>query len=220
MNVAGASIVLGALLLNACTGSVQSDEASGADVPVPPSEVAIAAPTTPPAMIPAPAPPPAQVAAPAASPPPTVPMASPIMPAPAPSPMPPAQPTAPSTSPPALGTQGAMEAAPIFDAGSGTLQADGKTVVFHIVDGTAGKDWNSMDKPVRVERGMTLHLIDDDTLKQHLLHTLETCIHGSRAIGTGYDCVIQQTAPSGMVNGVYDHNGDGGRGRFYIEVVE
>jgi hypothetical protein len=108
-----------------------------------------------------------------------------------------------------------------FDAGSGTMQPDGKTVVFHIPDGTGGNDWNAMANPIRVRRGMTVHLIDDDTTKSHQLHTLgQPCSHGNRPIGEGFDCVVRDTATLGLSNGVYDHNGSGGRGRLYIEVVE
>lgn len=108
-----------------------------------------------------------------------------------------------------------------FDAGAGMMQPDGKTVVFHIADGTGGKDWNSMEQPIRVRRGMTLHIIDDDTTKAHQLHTLgQPCSHGARPIGAGYDCVIRENAALGISTGAYDHNAAGGRGRIYVEVVE
>jgi len=108
-----------------------------------------------------------------------------------------------------------------FDAGSGVMQADGTTVVYHIPEGTGGGDWNPMDKPIRVRRGMTIRFVDDDTTKEHQLHTSgQPCSHGFAPIGEGFDCAIRDNAPAGLVNGVFDHNGAGGRGRVYIEVVE
>jgi hypothetical protein len=108
-----------------------------------------------------------------------------------------------------------------FDAGSGMMQADGKTIIYHIPDGTGGSDWNPMDKPIRVRRGMTIRFIDDDTTKDHQLHTPgQPCSHGLTPIGEGFDCAIRDNAPMGLVNGVFDHNAAGGRGRVYIEVVE
>jgi hypothetical protein len=110
-----------------------------------------------------------------------------------------------------------------FNAGSGVLQPDGKTVVYRIPDGTGGNDWNSKTKPIRVKRGMTLRLIDDDKSTAaggHWLHTYgQPCPHSSRAIGTGYDCVIGQQAPLGIVSGVAEHNIFNGIGYLYIEVV-
>lgn len=110
-----------------------------------------------------------------------------------------------------------------FNAGSGVLQPDGKTVVYRIPDGTGGNDWNSKTKPIRVKRGMTLRLIDDDKSTAaggHWLHTYgQPCPHSSRAIGTGYDCVISQQAPLGIVSGVAEHNIFNGIGYLYIEVV-
>src|SRR5690349_6122333 len=41
-----------------------------------------------------------------------------------------------------------------FNAGSGTLLPDGKTIVYHIPDGTGGNDWNPKSNPIRAKRGM------------------------------------------------------------------
>lgn len=110
-----------------------------------------------------------------------------------------------------------------FNAGSGTLEADAKTVSYHIPDGTGGKDWNPKDKPIRVKRGMTLRLVDDDKSTRsggHWLHTNgQPCPHGLKAIGSGFDCVIGRNAPYGVVSGTFEHNVANGIGRIYIEVV-
>ena len=117
----------------------------------------------------------------------------------------------------------ATDVTPSFDAGSGTLQPDGKTVVYHIPDGTGGNDWNDKLDPIRVQRGMTLRLIDDDKSTRaggHYLHTYgQPCPHGSKAIGKGYDCVISAKAPVGLQSGVAEHNILNGIGHLYIEVV-
>ena len=111
-----------------------------------------------------------------------------------------------------------------FDAGSGDMQADGKTIIYRIPDGTGGKDWNSKSDPIRAKRGMTVRLIDEDKSTKaggHWLHPYgRPCPHSSRAIGTGYDCVISQKAPLGIVSGVAEHNIRNGIGYLYIEVVE
>lgn len=103
------------------------------------------------------------------------------------------------------------------------LQPDGKIIVYHIPDGTGGKDWNKKDNPIRVKRGMSLRLIDDDKSTRaggHWLHTYgQPCPHGTREIGTGFDCVISQRAPIGLVSGVFEHNVANGIGQLYIEVV-
>lgn len=110
-----------------------------------------------------------------------------------------------------------------FDAGPGQIQADGKTVVYHIPDGTGGKDWDSKDDPIKVRRGMVLHLIDDDKSTRaggHWLHTNgQPCPHGLKAIGTGFDCNISMSAPMGIVPGVFEHNVANGIGQLYIKVV-
>jgi hypothetical protein len=110
-----------------------------------------------------------------------------------------------------------------FNAGSGTAMPDGKTIEYHIPDGTGGKDWNPKDKPIRVRHGMTLHLIDDDKSTRaggHWLHTNgQPCLHGLMAIGSGFDCAISTTAPAGVIPGVFEHNVANGIGQLYIEVV-
>jgi hypothetical protein len=97
-------------------------------------------------------------------------------------------------------------------------------VVYRIPDGTGGNDWNDKTKPIRVKRGMTLRLIDDDkstVAGPHWLHTYgQPCQHGTREIGTGFDCVIGPRAPLGVVPGVAEHNIFNGIGYLYIEVVE
>jgi hypothetical protein len=152
----------------------------------------------------------------------------PIAASPPPAPSMPAltPPPPPASATPALaGAAGSGAAKPAsgFEAGSGMLAADGKTVIFHIADGTGGKDWNPKDKPIRVQRGMTLRLIDDDKSTRsggHWLHTNgQPCPHGLRAIGTGFDCVIGRNAPYGVVSGTFEHNVANGLGRIYIEVV-
>lgn len=140
------------------------------------------------------------------------------------------QPVASAGTPAAAGAPATTATAPAtppangFDAGSGMLQADGKTVIYHIPDGTGGKDWNPKDKPIRVERGWTLRLIDDDKSTRsggHWLHTNgQPCPHGLKAIGTGFDCKISANAPMGVVSGTFEHNIANGIGRVYIEVVE
>jgi hypothetical protein len=125
--------------------------------------------------------------------------------------------------PPAGATGGTAPGTSEFNAGAGMLQADGKTVVYRIPDGTGGKDWNSMSNPIRARRGMTVRLIDDDKSTRsgpHWLHTYgQPCPHGARAIGAGYDCVINKNAPLGIVPNVFEHNISNGIGRLYIEVV-
>jgi hypothetical protein len=110
-----------------------------------------------------------------------------------------------------------------FDAGSGELQPDGKTVIYRIPDGTGGEDWNSKDKPIRVQRGWTLRLIDEDKSTAaggHWLHTNgQPCPHAFEAIGDGYDCKISMNAPMGVISGTFEHNVANGLGRIYIEVV-
>ena len=110
-----------------------------------------------------------------------------------------------------------------FNAGSGVLQPDGKTVVYRIPDGTGGNDWNDKKKPIRVQRGMTLRLIDDDKSTAaggHWLHTYgQPCVHGDSAIGAGFDCVINKNAPMGLNTGVAEHNIFNGIGYLWIEVV-
>jgi hypothetical protein len=177
---------------------------AAAGAPAPAAPIQSSAPANAPAAAPAPAPSPPQ------------PMAA--APASAGSPA--------AATPPANTGASASPAAPIngFDAGSGMMQADGKTVVYHIPDGTGGKDWNPKDKPIRVERGMTLRLIDDDKSTRsggHWLHTNgQPCPHGLKAIGTGFDCAIGRNAPYGVVSGTFEHNVANGIGRVYIEVVE
>jgi hypothetical protein len=110
-----------------------------------------------------------------------------------------------------------------FNAGSGTALPDGKTVEYHIPDGTGGEDWNPADNPIRVRRGMTLRLIDDDKSTRsggHWLHTNgQPCPHGLKVIGTGFDCTISMTAPMGKISGVFEHNVANGIGQLHIEVV-
>jgi hypothetical protein len=110
-----------------------------------------------------------------------------------------------------------------FDAGSGTLDADGKTVIYHIPDGTGGKDWNPKDKPIRVSHGMVLRLIDDDKSTKsggHWLHTNgQPCSHATKAIGAGFDCKVNNNAPMGVISGTFEHNVANGIGRVYIEIV-
>ena len=106
-----------------------------------------------------------------------------------------------------------------FDAGSGTLQPDGKTIVYRIPNGTGGKDWNPKSNPIRARRGMTVRLIDDDSTAEHWLHTYgQPCNHGTRMIGSGYDCVIKPNAPFG-ISTTAEHNIFNGIGYIYIEVV-
>jgi hypothetical protein len=123
----------------------------------------------------------------------------------------------------AVGGSAAPAAISSFDAGSGTMDPDGKTVVYHIPDGTGGKDWNPADKPIKVRHGMVLHLIDDDKSTKaggHWLHTNgQPCPHAFVAIGKGYDCNISQNAPMGVIQGTFEHNVANGIGRIYIEVV-
>lgn len=184
-------------------------EAAGAAAPLQPAATPISvAPAAPP-----PAAPPPEAAAPAA-------------PAPAPAAPPAAaQPMAAAAGSAAAATPAAA-AVPVggFDAGSGMMQSDGKTVVYHIPDGTGGKDWNPKDKPIRVGRGMTLRLVDDDKSTKsggHWLHTNgQPCGHGVKAIGAGFDCVVKSNAPYGVVSGTFEHNVANGIGRVYIEVVE
>jgi hypothetical protein len=151
---------------------------------------------------------------------------NPAQPAPAPVAQPTPAPVAAPQASPAAGatTPGAGAAAgATFNAGSGVLQPDGKTVVYRIPDGTGGNDWNPKSKPIRVKRGMTLRLIDDDKSTAaggHWLHTYgQPCAHGNKAIGTGFDCVINQRAPLGLVSGVAEHNIFNGIGYLHIEVV-
>lgn len=126
-----------------------------------------------------------------------------------------------------LEESGSAAAAPApltFDAGSGELQPDGNTVIFRIADGTGGNDWNSEDDPIRIRRGMVLHLIDEDKSTRnggHQLHTYgQPCPHSNRKIGDGYDCIISERAPLGIQDGVAEHNIFNGIGYLYIEVVE
>jgi hypothetical protein len=107
-----------------------------------------------------------------------------------------------------------------FDAGSGELQADGKTVIYRIPKGTGGNDWNPREKPIRVKRGWTLRLVDEDS-GSHWLHTNgQPCPHAFEAIGDGYDCPISMNAPVGVISGTFEHNvAANGLGRVYIEVV-
>lgn len=142
-----------------------------------------------------------------------------------------ASPAAPASAGPAApvastGAAGGGAVTPVpsgFDAGSGELQPDGKTVIYRIPDGTGGNDWNPMDKPIRVKRGWTLHLIDEDgstSAGGHWLHTNgQPCSHGRQAIGEGFDCPIGMRAPIGIVSGTFEHNVANGIGRIYIEVV-
>jgi hypothetical protein len=146
-------------------------------------------------------------------------------PAPAPAATPQGSPTTTTTG--GVGTSApgtGATAGAAFNAGSGVLQPDGKTVVYRIPDGTGGNDWNPKSKPIRVKRGMTLRLIDDDKSTAaggHYLHTYgQPCPHGSKAIGTGFDCVISQRAPLGLASGVAEHNIFNGIGYLWIEVVE
>jgi hypothetical protein len=110
-----------------------------------------------------------------------------------------------------------------WNAGSGTALPDGKTIEYRIPDGTGGKDWNPKDNPIRVRRGMVLHLVDDDKSTRaggHWLHTNgQPCTHGLKAIGQGFDCNISMTAPTGLIAGVFEHNVANGIGQLYIEVV-
>ena len=190
--------------------------------PIIPQPPAAATPTPTPAPAPAAAPSSSAAGAPALAPapPPAIGGAGPRTGAPPASPAaPPA--SAAGASAPAPGST--PDVATGFDAGSGMLQPDGKVVVFRIADGTGGKDWNKKDKPIRVKRGMTLRLIDDDKSTRaggHWLHTYgQPCPHGTREIGTGFDCVISQKAPVGLVSGVFEHNVANGIGQLYIEVV-
>jgi hypothetical protein len=131
-------------------------------------------------------------------------------------------PTMPSAMQPSGAVAGnSSPAAPTngFNAGSGEMQPDGKTVIYRIPPGTTG-NWNPADKPIRVKRGWTLRFIDE-ARDGHWLHTNgQPCPHGLRAIGDGFDCVISQRAPFGVVSGVYQHNVAVGLGRVFIEVVE
>lgn len=133
---------------------------------------------------------------------------------------------APMTATPAGGATATMPTLPAksgFNAGSGTALPDGKTVEYHIPDGTGGKDWNPTDNPIKVRRGMVLRLIDDDKSTRsggHWLHTNgQPCPHGLKAIGTGFDCNISMTAPVGKISGVFEHNVANGIGQLHIEVV-
>jgi cytoskeletal protein RodZ len=200
---------------SACSGTVgepvpvpevtpSSSEMTGAPVPAAPATAVQPSAPEQQAVTPVPASSAPPVPAPSAPPVPAPSAAQAATPNPTPVP-------APSTETPASG----------FDAGSGMMQADGTTVVYHIPDGTGGGDWNPMSMPIRVRRGMTIRFVDDDTTKDHQLHTSgQPCSHGFAPIGEGFDCAIRDNAPLGLVNGVYDHNGAGGRGRVYIEVVE
>jgi hypothetical protein len=106
------------------------------------------------------------------------------------------------------------------NAGSGTLQSDGVTIIYRIPDGTGGKDWNPKSNPILAKRGMTVRLIDDDTTADHWLHTYgQPCDHGTRMIGSGWDCVIKADAPLG-VSTTAEHNIVNGIGYLYINVVE
>lgn len=171
------------------------DTANAAAVPPPAATIAVADP-----------PPPAAAAAPASAP------AAANMPATTPASTTVA--TTPTTTKPA-GTG--------WNAGSGTALPDGKTIEYHIPDGTGGKDWNPKDNPIRVRRGMVLRLVDDDKSTRaggHWLHTNgQPCTHGLKAIGQGFDCNISMTAPTGLISGVFEHNVANGIGQLYIEVV-
>jgi hypothetical protein len=95
-------------------------------------------------------------------------------------------------------------------------------VVYRIPDGTGNKDWNPRDKPIKVARGKTLKLIDDDksVASGHWLHTAgQPCPHGLRAIGEGFDCVISNNAPLGVVVGTFEHNIANAGGQLFIEVI-
>ena len=137
-----------------------------------------------------------------------------------------AAPATPTTATPAGGATANVPTMPAksgFNAGSGTALPDGKTVEYHIPDGTGGKDWNPTDNPIRVRRGMVLRLIDDDKSTRsggHWLHTNgQPCPHGLKAIGTGFDCSISMNAPMGKISGVFEHNVANGIGQLHIEVV-
>lgn len=135
--------------------------------------------------------------------------------------------TTPTTATPAVGSAATpastVPAKSGFNAGSGTALPDGKTVEYHIPDGTGGTDWNPKDNPIRVRRGMVLRLIDDDKSTRsggHWLHTNgQPCPHGLKAIGTGFDCNISMNAPMGKISGVFEHNVANGIGLLHIEVV-
>jgi hypothetical protein len=106
-----------------------------------------------------------------------------------------------------------------FDAGAGVLQSDGNTVAFHIAPGTGNKDWNSSNNPIRVKRGMVIKIVDDDpnAMPAHSMHTFgQPCPHPLGTVSAGGNqCVVSQTAPMGIQQGVFDHNG----GLIFIEIV-
>ncbi|HKP57739.1 MAG TPA: hypothetical protein VJV78_13500 [Polyangiales bacterium] len=188
--------------------SPDSLTAAGAAAPSQPTAASTPAPAR---STPASTPPPASVPPPASATPATPPASTPATTA---------TPATPGAGAPAA-NGGASPSG--FNAGAGTLEADGKTISYHIPDGTGGKDWNAKDKPIRVQRGMTLRLVDDDKSTRsggHWLHTNgQPCPHGLKAIGSGFDCVIGRNAPYGVVSGTFEHNVANGIGRIYIEVV-
>jgi hypothetical protein len=118
-----------------------------------------------------------------------------------------------SSDPPPVSSSGG------FNAGSGTLQPDGLTIIYRIPDGTGGNDWNPKSNPIRARRGMTVRLIDDDSTADHWLHTYgQPCDHGTQMIGSGFDCVIKPDAPYG-ISTTAEHNILNGIGYLYIDVV-
>lgn len=102
------------------------------------------------------------------------------------------------------------------------INDESRTVLFEITkDRPSGKDWNSKDEPIQVRRGDVIRIVDLEG--GHWFHSFgQPCPHGNRAIGSGYDCVINANAPLGPVASyVGEHNiPQHGLARLYIEIVE
>lgn len=104
----------------------------------------------------------------------------------------------------------------------GVVTEGSQTVLFEITKNRpSGKDWNSKENTIKVRRGDVIHIVDLEG--GHWFHSFgQPCPHGTQAIGTGFDCVINANAPLGPVQGyVGEHNIlQYGIAWFYIEIVE
>lgn len=111
-----------------------------------------------------------------------------------------------------LATPAKPAAPPVADGT--TVASDGQTVTFRIKAGTGRGPWNSAENPVRVKRGQTLIIQNDDS-SPHQLHTNGSpCPHGFRIqSGAQAQCRINGT----RANGLYDHLTGG---QFYMTVEQ